>query len=435
MRHVVLEGLPATGKSEALDILSRFYPQQVAVLPEIVKQVAIRERIDVFRQRARLTKAILRELPHRREAIEEALARGALCLEESHLGVHLAYSLALGDRTFVSAYARMRDALPRPDLYLRLEAPIEVSLLRQRERGTPTSQVGRDVLEKMSAHLLAWHVGNKSRLLPIDADRPASEVLADLELALELTYTAPGPSLPPILDLLLLLGRPASGKSEFIDFMQKCPAERRAARYHVGRLQVVDDFPLLWEKFEEDDLWERLGHGRRYSRRAGGNYVVSNDAIWPFLIARIGERAKRHPSTRAAPPRETVILEFSRGGESAYADALRGLPPDLLARSAILYVSVTFEESLRRNLARYDAARASGILTHSVPEDEMIRTYARDDWPKLASGSQGFLDLDGLRVPYVTLQNEPESTDPDVLDRRYGDALGRLFALWQGNRH
>ncbi len=434
MRHVVLEGLPATGKSEVLEILSRFYPQQVAVFPEIVKQVAVREGIDVFRERARLTAAILEELPRRRHAVEEALAKGRLCLEESHLGVHLAYSLALGDQTFVSAYPRVRDALPRPDLYLRLEAPIEVSLLRQQERGTPSFEVGKDVLERMTEHLFTWHVENKSHLVPLDADRPSSEVLADLERALGLAYAAAGPAISPTFDLLLLLGRPASGKSEFIDFMHKCPGDRRAARYHIGRLRVIDDFPLLWEKFEEDDLWERLGHGRRYSRRADGNYVVSNDAIWPFLVARAGDQAASLLSACATPSRETVLLEFSRGGASAYADALRGLPPDLLARAAILYVSVTFAESRRRNVARYDQARASGILTHSVPEDEMFRTYAHDDWSLLAVDPEGFLDLGVLRVPYATLANEPESIDPDVLDQRYKDALGRLFALWQANR-
>jgi thymidylate kinase len=91
MRYVVFEGLPAAGKSEVLELLARFYPERLRVFPEIVKEVATREGIDLFAERNRLTQAILAALPRRREEIEEALALGELCLEESHLGVHFAY--------------------------------------------------------------------------------------------------------------------------------------------------------------------------------------------------------------------------------------------------------------------------------------------------------------------------------------------------------
>ena len=72
------------------------------------------ESIDLFRDREGLTSAIAAALPQRRERIDGILDRGFLCLEESHLGVHRAYSLALGDTGFVDAYATLRDALPQP---------------------------------------------------------------------------------------------------------------------------------------------------------------------------------------------------------------------------------------------------------------------------------------------------------------------------------
>jgi thymidylate kinase len=118
MRYVVVEGLPAVGKSEILALLSCFYPQRVRVLPELVKEVATREGLDLFSQRERLTEAILAEIPRRRAEIEEALDQGKLCLEESHVGVHLAYSEALEDRSFTSVYPRIENLLPaigRPD--------------------------------------------------------------------------------------------------------------------------------------------------------------------------------------------------------------------------------------------------------------------------------------------------------------------------------
>ncbi len=429
MRHVVVEGLPAVGKSEILAVLSRFYPERVRVLPEIVKEVATRRGIDLFAERPRLAEAILAEVPRRLSEVERVLAEGRLCLEESHLGVHLAYSLALGDRAFVEAYAKIEEDLPVPDLYVSLEIPIAASLVRQRSRGTPQFEVEGPILEAMRSHLRNWHARRGDRVVRIDADRPPSAVLADVERALELPYVSAG--LPPCeaFEVLLLLGRPASGKSEFIDFMENCPLERRIERYHIGPFQVVDDFPVLWEKCEEDDLWERLGRPRLHSRKADGNYAVTDEGLWPFLIGKIDEKAGRFLAT--APAGRTLLIEFSRGGRSAYADALALLSPFLLSRAAILYLSVSFTESLRRNAARYDQARRDGVLTHSVPREEMERTYALDDWPSLAPSPQGILGVGGGPVPYVAMTNEPESIDPEVLDRRYHAALESLYSLWR----
>ena len=64
----------------------------------------------------------------------------------------------------------------------------------------------------------------------------------------------------------------------------------------------------------------------------------------------------------------------------------------------------------------------------------MERTYEIDDWFDLAQNPQGTLEVNGTRVPYVTMKNEPESTDPNILDTRYRDALDRLYTLWQENR-
>ena len=44
---------------------------------------------------------------------------------------------------------------------------------------------------------------------------------------------------------LLVLGRPACGKSEFIDFLKHAPADMRRQRLHIGAFEEVDDFPWL----------------------------------------------------------------------------------------------------------------------------------------------------------------------------------------------
>jgi len=236
----------------------------------------------------------------------------------------------------------------------------------------------------------------------------------------------------PVFEVVLLLGRPACGKSELLDFMQRQPEERLRERYGLGRLVIVDDFPFLWDKFEEDDILERLGQPRLWSRPAEPSYTTTHPLIWPFLIEKINLAAKRVLASGAFRPGEdTLLIEFSRGGASGYRDALARLDPGILARAAILYIEVSHAESCRRNRARYDEARKSSILAHSVPEEAMQGIYATDDWPALTAGATGYLAVGGLRVPYVTMNNEPESTDPAVLDGRYHQALATLMERWR----
>jgi len=428
-RHVVVEGLPAVGKSEALALLARFYPRTIRVFPELVKSVVEEERIDLFRERTRLTQALARAVPRRRAEVEAAVRAGFLCLEESHLGVHYAYAIALSDTGFLKAYPDLDRQAPHPDLYVRLDIPVSESAARQAARGTPEYDVREELLARVSTELSHWHAERGSRLLVLGADRPPGEMLRELEEALGLTYFRRQAA--SAFDVLLLLGRPASGKSEFIDFMTRVSGAERARLFHIGPFSVVDDFPILWQKFEEDDAWERLGSPRLYSRRADGNYAVSDDRIWCFLIDRLTAAADALP----AVPGRSLLVEFSRGGPAGYQDALAGLSDDLLARTAILYLSVSFAESWRRNVARYDEKRRSGILTHSVPREEMERTYGTDDWPALTHGSSdGFLTVRDHRVPFATLANEPEALDPEVLRTRYRGALETLFRLWGGRR-
>jgi len=427
LHHVVLEGLPAVGKSEALALLGRFYPGSVRVLPELVKEVVEREEIDLFDERERLSEALFAAAPARRDRIAEILRTGRVCLEESHLGVHLAYARALNDPTFAAVYEKARAILPSPDLYLRLDLPVSASIARQEARGTPAFEVGAAVLERMQRELDAWHAADGVPLHTIDADRPAAEVMHEIEERLGLVYRGDPGAYAETFDVLFLLGRPASGKSEFIDFMRGCPAVRRAERYHLAPLEVLDDFPILWQKFEEDDLWERLGRGRLYSRPADGNYAVTDPAVWGFLIGRLEQEIRARLDRL---DRRTLLVEFSRGGDGGYEAALHGFSGAVLSRAAILYVDVSFSESVRRNQARYDEAHRDGILTHSVPRAEMEGVYASDDWRRLAGEGTGTIDVAGIRVPYATMKNQPESTDPDVLDRRYGAALDELHTLW-----
>jgi predicted kinase len=44
------------------------------------------------------------------------------------------------------------------------------------------------------------------------------------------------------LDVILLIGRPAAGKSETIDFLKQLPDEKRLQEYHIAPFEELDDF-------------------------------------------------------------------------------------------------------------------------------------------------------------------------------------------------
>lgn len=239
---------------------------------------------------------------------------------------------------------------------------------------------------------------------------------------------------PETLPYLLVLGRPASGKSEFIDYMSQTPPPVRAQRYAIGDFDVLDDFVFLWRHFLQDDDLEKQGKPRRLSKPSEFGYVVASDDVWDVLIDDVNTAlaAKWDSGEQSG---HTALVEFSRGKKYGYQRALSRLDSRLLQQGAILYIQVSFEESWRRNLARYDEKRKSGSLTHSVPRAEMERTYGEDDWGELTNGKpSGYIHVRGITVPFATMFNEPESTDPRVLDRRYGYSLTALKLLWDRMR-
>jgi hypothetical protein len=238
--------------------------------------------------------------------------------------------------------------------------------------------------------------------------------------------------MPEIFENLFILGRPASGKSEFLDFMSKLSDRDRAKLFHIGKMNVVDDFVWLWEKFLEDDLWERVKGKRLHSKHAGNGYTLDSGDLFDFLMERINaEVCKKYLPDDAFYSDHTLLIEFARGGERPYTSALKRLSPEIYKRSAILYVEVSGEESIRRNDVRYREKLKHTVLAHKCPDEDMRRFYKEDDWPLLTDKKpSGHITLQGINVPFVTMNNEPESTDPAVLGPRYGDAIERLWELW-----
>lgn len=232
------------------------------------------------------------------------------------------------------------------------------------------------------------------------------------------------------LDVLLLIGRPAAGKSETIDFLRGLTDAERLRDYHIAPFEELDDFVYVWQTFENDAIREHMGLERRDTDQ---QLYFLDDRIWDFFIERIDLDFRKKLARSPALLRDrTIIMEFSRGGENCYGNALKHLSDALLDRAAILYIDVSFEESLRKNRRRYRPDQADSILYHSLEDAKMERYYKFSDWEDVSRGrDDGFVDVRGRRVPFSVFHNEPEKTlDAELLGPALHDATTRLVKLF-----
>jgi hypothetical protein len=234
--------------------------------------------------------------------------------------------------------------------------------------------------------------------------------------------------MPDTVPIVLLIGRPAAGKSEIIDYLKKMPDGARCAKLHLAPFVEIDDFVWVWQIFEDDLVWERLGRERLLT---DSKLYFKDPFTWNFLIGKINLAFEKYlAQDRDFLCAHTIFIEFARGGEKGFAEAFSYLSDDILKRAVIVYVSVSYEESVRRNRRRAKPGQEDSILYHSLPDEKMEKYYKTNDWEKLASGkSQGIMEIKGHRVPFTVFQNEPEQTDDPA---KLGPALEEVFGkLWK----
>ena len=233
-------------------------------------------------------------------------------------------------------------------------------------------------------------------------------------------------------DILLLIARPAAGKSEIIDYLKNTPVEERRERFHIGEFVEIDDFPMLWTWFEEDALLEQMGHPRLHT---DAQRLFLNQYLWDLLIERIGlEYQKKVRDIPGYEERYTTIVEFSRGAEhGGYRSAFGHLLPEMLPKMAVLYIEVTWEESLRKNRQRFNPEKPDSILEHGISDWKMERLYREVDWNEVSSGDPHYLSIQGTRVPYVVFDNADDVTTGRgaALGERLEQSLKELWALYK----
>ncbi len=230
-------------------------------------------------------------------------------------------------------------------------------------------------------------------------------------------------------DVILLIGRPAAGKSEVIDYLKKTPVEERIRRFHINEFEEIDDFPYVWETFEVDDILSRHGRPRIWTDE---KYWFKDDFLWNLYIERINlAYRKRLAADQHYHERMTSIVEFSRGGENGFQEAFSYLHEEIVKRACIIYIRVSYEESVRKNHRRARPGMEDSILYHSLPDDKMEFYYKTNDWEKLASADPRYITFRGRKVPYAVFENQPEKTDEPV---KLGNELARVTEiLWNTN--
>jgi len=196
-------------------------------------------------------------------------------------------------------------------------------------------------------------------------------------------------------DILLLIARPAAGKSEIIAHLKNTPLDQRLEKYHIAEFQELDDFPMLW-------TWHRVN--LEYDK------LLRDDPDY-----------HQH---------KTLIIEFARGSShGGFRRAFSHLSKKIADRLAILYIDVSWEESLRKNQARFNPDRPDSILEHGLSDKKMEALYKDSDWKEIQAAHPEVIQIQGLPVPYVVFENEDDITSQggEALSRRLQEKLACLF--------
>ncbi len=240
--------------------------------------------------------------------------------------------------------------------------------------------------------------------------------------------------------IILLNGRPAAGKSEVIDFLKKIPVEERIEKYHIGEFEEIDDFPILWEQFEDDDILEKMGLPRlisdshfEYNGKTYEGHVFREKWYWNFLIEKINFiYSKKLKSDPGYHNNKTAIIEFSRGSEhGGFKMAYDHLSDEILKKSATLYIKVDWEESLKKNRRRYNPDKPDSILEHGLEDLKLEKLYKGSDWEEFTDKDKNFIQVRDLKIPYGIFENMPEKTDdPEKLGPHLKEVLDKLWKLY-----
>jgi hypothetical protein len=199
-------------------------------------------------------------------------------------------------------------------------------------------------------------------------------------------------------------------------------------RFHIADFEELDDFVYVWETFEIDDMLTKHGKPRIWTDE---KYWFKEHFIWNLYIERINlEYRKKLARDPNYHDKKTVLIEFARGGENGIHEALGYLHEDILRRVSLMYIRVSYEESVRKNHRRARKGQEDSILYHSLPDEKMDYYYKTNDWDTLEAKDPNFIEVKGFKIPYAVFENEPEKTlDPKLIGSEIERVTKKLWGM------
>jgi hypothetical protein len=173
---------------------------------------------------------------------------------------------------------------------------------------------------------------------------------------------------PNTFPILILIGRPAAGKSEVIDYLKNLSDEERRTRFHIAPFVEIDDFVWVWETFEDDDIRSKHNRPRLHTTP---DYHFLDPFIWNLFIEKMNLAVAKIARAPDFLNDHTIVLEFARGGEHGFGEAFSYLSNDILQRAVIVYINVSYAESVRKNRKRARPGLEDSILYHSLTDAKM----------------------------------------------------------------
>jgi hypothetical protein len=136
-----------------------------------------------------------------------------------------------------------------------------------------------------------------------------------------------------VLDTVLLLALPASGKSEVRKYLAQLPAGECRDDFHMGPTVQLDDFPYVHFMRRIDDELAALGKARIFYHSPDAGFTSTND--WGTLIQMMNDDYDDLRSRNVVQVQSAAQYYFERIDESAartgIAHRLSPLGSDLLA--------------------------------------------------------------------------------------------------------
>lgn len=226
-----------------------------------------------------------------------------------------------------------------------------------------------------------------------------------------------------LIDTILLLALPASGKSEVRRYLSLLPPQRRRNEFGVGEMVQLDDFPYVHLMRSIDDELEGFGRRRMFFAAADRSFDDARD--WGTLIellnedyADLVERRMFEPDSAAIhmmerldkaaervgiPARLGVLDEKSR---RALAGRIEGLAKGMLADKFDAYPDRLDDKTIVLEFARGGPQGSSLPLTEPYGYAYSLSLLSRD-----------ILERSGILYIWVTPEESRRKnearTDPD----------------------